>query len=429
MRPRPTTWALVACLLLLSGAAGAQGAADCSTLGQVSYVRDTLREYYYWYRELPDPSPALFASPEAYLEAVRYRPLDSSFSYITAQQAAQAYYGDSQYVGFGLSVQQLSEDDLRVSQVFPETPAAEAGLERGARILSVNGRSVGDWARSGQAGAIFGPADIGYTVDLVYRAADGRELTARMVKRLVTIPTVSHTRVYELEGHAVGYVGFRNFVEPSFAALRAAFGELRAAAVDELVLDLRYNGGGMVSVAQFLSELIGGSGTQGQLFCRFQHNDKNSFRDQDFVFADQVLALDLKRLTVITTRASASASELVINSLRPFLEVRVVGDTTFGKPVGQYGFTFCGQVLYPVAFSVRNARGEGDYFGGIPADCTAADDLGHQLGDPAEASLAEALHVAVRGACSSGSKALAARGLKRARRLPQDGWQELVGAY
>jgi C-terminal peptidase prc len=419
---------LCGCLLLAPGARS-QGTTDCSTLGQVSYVRDTLREYYYWYEALPDPSPALFASPEAYLEAVRYRPLDSSFSYITAQQASQAYYGDSQYVGFGLSVQQQSEEELRVSQVFPDTPASEAGLERGARILSVNGRSVGEWVRSGQAGAIFGPPDIGYTVDLVYRAADGRELAARMVKRLVTIPTVSHTSVYELEGRQVGYVNLRNFVEPSFAALRTAFGQLRAAEVDELVLDLRYNGGGMVSVAQFLAELIGGSGTQGQVFCRFQHNDKNSFRDQDLVFADQVLALDLKRLTVITTRASASASELMINSLRPYLEVRVVGDATFGKPVGQYGFTFCGQVLYPVAFSVRNARGEGDYFGGIPADCAAPDDLDHLLGDPAEGSLAEALHVALRGTCSGGSKALAARGLARARPVPGDGWQQLVGAY
>jgi C-terminal processing protease CtpA/Prc len=418
----------LACCLLLAPVARSQ-ATDCSTLGQVGYVRDTLREYYYWYRELPDPNPALFASPEAYLEAVRYRPLDSTFSYVAAQQASQAFYGDSQYVGFGLSVQQLSQDELRVSQVFPDTPASEAGLERGARILSVNGRSVGDWVRSGQAGDIFGPAEIGYAVDLVYRSSDGRELAAHMAKRLVTIPTVSHVRVYELEGHKVGYVSFRNFVQPSFAALGAAFGQLRAAGVDELVLDLRYNGGGMVSVAQYLAELIGGSGTHGQVFCHFQHNDKNSFRDTDFVFGDQVLALDLKRLTVITTRASASASELVINSLRPFLEVRVVGDTTYGKPVGQYGFDFCGQVLYPVAFSVRNARGEGDYFGGIPADCAAPDDLEHLLGDPAEGSLAEALHVALHGTCSGGAKALAARGLKRALRLPRDGWQELVGAY
>lgn len=428
MARRPTSWLLLA-WLALPGAAAAQGTADCSVLGQVSYVRDRMRDMYYWYRELPDPAPALFDSPEAYLEAVRYRPLDTSFSYITAAAADQAYYGDSQYVGFGLSTRFVAEDDLRVSQVFPGTPAFEAGLERGARILSVDGRGVGDWVRAGQAGDIFGPAEIGVTVELGFRRTDGREVSARMVKRLVTIPTVSHTAVFEVEGRRVGYLGFRNFVQPSFAALAAAFGQLRAEGADELVLDLRYNGGGLVSVAQYLSDLIGGTGTQGQLFCRFQHNDKNSFRNQDLFFGPQAEALDLRRLTVITTRASASASELVVNGLRPFLQVRVVGEATYGKPVGQYSFSFCGKVLHPVAFSLQNALGQGDYFGGIPADCAAEDDLEHQLADPAEASLREALYLTVRGACSSGSKSLALRGVQRALPVPRDPWQVLVGAY
>ncbi len=96
---------------------------------------------------------------------------------------------------------------------------------------------------------------------------------------------------------------------------------------------------------------------------------------------------------VITTRGSASASEAIVNGLRPYMDVKVVGDTTYGKPVGQYGFDFCEKVLYPVAFLVTNARGEADYFGGIPADCAAADDVDHALADPREASLAEALYV------------------------------------
>lgn len=428
MARRPTSWLLLA-WLALPAAAAAQGTADCSTVGQVGYVRDVMRDIYYWYRELPDPAPAQFGSPEAYLEAVRYRPLDTSFSYITAAASDQAYYGDSQYVGLGLSTRFASEDELRVSQVFPDTPASEAGLERGARILSVGGRAVGDWVRAGQAGDIFGPSEIGVAVDVVFRRGDGREVSAHLVKRLVTIPTVSHTAVFEVEGRRVGYVGFRNFVNPSFAALAAAFGQLRAQGADELVLDLRYNGGGLVSVAQYLSDLIGGPRALGQLFCRFQHNDKNSFRNQDLFFGQQAEALDLKRVTVITTRASASASELVINGLRPFMDVKVVGDTTYGKPVGQYSFNFCGKVLHPVAFSLRNALGQGDYFGGIPADCAAEDDLEHQLADPNEASLREALYVTVRGACSSGSKSLVLRGVRRALPVRRDAWQELVGAY
>ena len=96
---------------------------------------------------------------------------------------------------------------------------------------------------------------------------------------------------------------------------------------------------------------------------------------------------------MITTRSSASASELIINSLRPYMPVTVIGDTTYGKPVGQYGFNFCDKVLVPVAFSLKNVNNEGDFFDGIAADCTASDDITHQLGDPAEASYAEALTV------------------------------------
>ena len=184
-----------------------------------------------------------------------------------------------------------------------------------------------------------------------FRDKDGAEAEASMTKRLVTIPTVSETRVLDLDGTKVGYVLFRNFVEPSVAALDAAFEQLRAEGATELVLDLRYNGGGLVSVGQHLGGLVGGAPTAEQTFVRFVHNDKNSFRDMSLLFPSLAASLGLSRVVVITTRSSASASEMVINSLRPFMGVTVVGDSTFGKPVGQYGFRFCGKILFPVAFT------------------------------------------------------------------------------
>jgi hypothetical protein len=113
--------------------------------------------------------------------------------------------------------------------------------------------------------------------------------------------------------------------------------------------------------------------------------------------------------------------------------VTVVGDRTYGKPVGQYGFDFCDEVLYPVSFLVMNARSESDYFDGIPADCAAADDLDHAIGDPAEGSLAEALFFLRTGRCSGQAAAVAeVQALFRAR-IPEpfrgDGWRQLVNAY
>ena len=113
------------------------------------FVRDALDELYLWYRELPAVDPVRFDSPEAYLEAVRYRPLDTSFSYITSRAASDAFYSESQYIGFGLSTS-MSGDEMRVLQVFADSPAAEAGLARGARITSIDGVSMAALVASGR---------------------------------------------------------------------------------------------------------------------------------------------------------------------------------------------------------------------------------------------------------------------------------------
>jgi C-terminal processing protease CtpA/Prc len=428
-------------LLLLPGCGGGSptdsdgmgptGSGSCATVGQNTFVRDTLQNIYFWYRELPNVDPARSSSPEAYLEAVRYKPLDTTFSYITGKAADTAFYSDSQFIGFGLSSIQTSATDLRLAQVFPDSPASEVGLQRGDYLLVINGRSVADLIRTGETSSIFGPTEIGVSAEVTWRRTDGSEGRATMRKRLVTIPTVSETRVVAQGSQRVGYVHFRNFVQPSTAALNTAFASLKAAGANELVLDVRYNGGGLVSVAQHLGGLIGGARTNNEVFVEYFHNDKNASRNTVARFPAPANSLDLSRLVVVATRASASASETIINSLRPFIPVTVVGNTTYGKPVGQYGFDFCEKVMYPVAFQVRNARGQGDYFGGIPADCAAGDDLEHQLGDTAEASLAEGLSFLRSGRCSAGASAAARAHSQREStlsRAPRDGWQDLLNA-
>lgn len=420
----------VALAITFAGPSVAQaqnGPASCSTAGKNLYVRDVMSDIYLWYAAMPNVNPTSFASPEAYLEAVRYRALDSTFSYITSREASDAFYSDSQFIGFGLSTT-TDGLEMRVLQVFPESPASEAGLSRGDRITAIGGRTVATLISSGQIGTAFGPAEIGVEVDIVFADASGTRRDAHMIKRLVTIPTVSLTRIYAAGGRRIGYLFFRNFVEPSYAALDSAFAELATAHVDELVLDLRYNGGGLVNVAQHLASYIGGKRTEGLVFAEYFHNDQNTFRNRIIRFESKPQPLTLDRLIVVTTKASASASELVINALRPFIPVVVIGGTTYGKPVGQYAIGFCDKLLAPVSFSLRNADGQGDFFDGFAADCPMADDTGHQLGDPEEASLKEALTFASTGACSTRSLTLGKAGVQqRAPRLL--GWQSVVNAY
>ena len=429
--PHPRRLAALLAAAICLGAvppASAQNALLCSSVLQNWYVRDAMSDLYLWYERIPAVNALRYPSPEAYLEAIRYRPLDATFSYIGLKAAEEAFYSDSQFIGYGLSTR-LEGAAARVLQVFPDSPAAEAGLRRGDRIVAINGVAVETLVATGRYGGAFGPAELGVVSTVRFLDQHGLVAEATMVKRLVTIPTVSMTRVFEVDGRRVGYVFFRNFVQPSFEALDVAFGQLTDAGVDEMVLDLRYNGGGLVSVAQHLASLLGGARVRGQVFAEYFHNDRNAHRNRVVRFEGASHALELDRLVVITTRSSASASELVINALRPFLPVLVVGETTYGKPVGQYGVPFCEKVLYPVSFLLRNAAGEGDFFGGFLPDCAAPDDADRQLGDPLEGSLAEALHLVGTGAC----RQPVASGTVRARRVEPrvlvDGWQLLVNAF
>src|SRR5262245_5511800 len=438
---QPATLLLVLASAALASCNGGDSSSDttaadsCSTLGQVQFVRDTMQDIYFWYQHLPNPDPSGFASPEAYLEAVRYRPIDTSYSFIADKAESDAFFSDSEFIGLGISTRQTSATELRVSQVFAASPASEAGLARGDFLLSINGRSVPELLQTGDINSIFGPAEVGVVVSLTWRRLEDHSMrSASLTKRSVTIPTVSLTSVYDVRrGPRVGYVFFRNFVQPSTAALNTAFHTLREAGAKELVLDLRYNGGGLLGVAQHLGGLIGGAATNGQVFVELFHNDKNPSRNTTYRFELPAEAIGFTRFVAITTRGTASASESVINGLKPFMPVTLVGDTTYGKPVGQYGFDFCTKTLFPVAFEARNARGEGEYFDGLPADCAAADDLDHELGDPDEDSLGEALEFMRSGRCTpaaaDAARVHAAREARIGKGQPSDPWRQLLGAY
>lgn len=430
MRRMATLLVLTVGFLSPVAAASQTAPTDCSIASQNLFVRDVLANQYLWYRFLPNPDPASFASPEAYLEAVRYRALDSSFSYITTSAQDEAYYNDSQYIGLGIAT--VVEDNvLRVVQVFDGSPAVEGGIRRGHRITEINGRTVAALIAAGEILKPYGRDQVGVEVDIVFETLTGEGKRAHLVKGIVTIPTVTLTKVFDVGGRKVGYLSFRNFVRPSYDALDEAFATLKAAGVTDLILDLRYNGGGLVDVAVHLSSLIGGSKTNGQPLVMFEYNDRRTASNRTFRFEDLPQALTLSRLFVIATHATASSSEIVVNALRPYMPVAIIGETTRGKPVGQNGYTFCEKVLLPVTVSFKNARGEGDYFAGFPPTCPAGDDLTHELGDPAESSLAEAIQYLRTGAC--GTRTLSQPATTRARdaqlRPAAAGFRELINAW
>ena len=417
-------------LLCPSPAVAQNAPTNCSVASQNIYVRDVLTTYYYWYQHLPSVNVANYTSPEALLEALRYRPSDNSFSYITSAAANDAFYSESQVIKYGFT-QMVDANDILVLEVWSGSPAEDAGLRRGDRIRRVNGQPVATLIANGTLSNAFGPDVVGQSATIEFEKPTGAVQQSEMTKRIVTIPTVSLTQVVDVGGRKVGYLFFRNFVRPSMDALNEAFASLKAAGATDLILDVRYNGGGLVDVAVHLASLLGGARTNGQVLLNWIHNDKvGPALNKVTRFADAPeQALGLERVAVITTRSSASASELIINSLRPYMNVAVIGDTTYGKPVGQYGFTFCDKVLAAVSFSLKNANQEGDFFDGIAPTCAAADDTSHALGDPAERSYAEALTWLRTGACSPRAEGEAKAMRARVHVMPrQTGWAALVNA-
>ncbi len=223
----------------------------------------------------------------------------------------------------------------------------------------------------------------------------------------------------------VGYFNLRSFISTAEAPLRDAYADFRAQGVEYFVVDLRYNGGGLVSVAELIGDLNGAARDDSDVYLEMRFNDRKS-RGNDVVrhFQPRAESVAPVRIAFITTGLTASASEIVINSLAPWAEVAIVGDDTLGKPVGQAAFDLsgCDLRLRLIAFQFNNADGQGEYYEGLastlPFACRADDDLAHAPGDPAEASTAEALAWLGTGACTEVLAAEAA--------LPGKG---RVGAY
>ena len=372
---------------------------DCSVASQNEAIYDIMQQWYLWYEELPEVDPRSFDSLDALLDALRFQPLDR-FSYLTTVAEEEALFGSSQFVGVGFR-SRTENDEQQVLDVFEGGPADLVGLTRGSRILAVDGVPIADVLAAGSFSASLGPAEVGYSFELTFEQPDGTVITDTLVKDVVTIPPVTGTRVFEIDGVTTGYLAFRNFVEPGVAALDAAFDDFAAAGVTQLIIDLRYNGGGLVSVVEHFADLVASRIAPSQPFASYQYSDQNSNRDRTF-FLDSTPptgALLLEKVAFITTGGTASASEMLVNGIPPYVTAVVVGTPSFGKPVGQLGFQICENVLRPVSFAVVNSLGEGDYFDGLPVDCPAADEIAFGFGEAGEESFDAAVHWLEFGFC------------------------------
>jgi C-terminal peptidase prc len=382
--------ALSAAFLSGCGSLSEDEALDCSTPAQNRFVYELMKDYYLWASSTPDIDPAGYDSPWAVLEAMADRSVDR-WSGIGAAEARTDMLERGRFVGIGLQMVRDTAGATRVALVHRGSPAEQGGIARGQRIVSVNGVTAEAIEESDTWGTIFGPNELGVTIGLELEQLDGSTRSIELVKDWVAIQTVHTTSLLFAGEESVGYLLFTGFLGTSDEGLRRAFEALNREGAKRLVLDLRYNGGGFVSVATLLASLVVAEEHVGEPFIVGRYNERHAANDFATLFADEPAKLGAERLVALTGPGTASASELVVNGLRPYLEVELVGERTHGKPVGANTWNRCGLAITPITFRTLNADGEGDYFDGLAPGCEAPDDLAHDLGDPREARLAAAL--------------------------------------
>ncbi len=411
------------------------------------WVRAYMDEAYLWQDEIPnvdsaDPQFNTVYAPYSlnqYFMALLVTPKDRfSFMYPTAEwrqlagAGIQAGYGIEWMIG-----SPTPPRDIRIAYIQPGSPAADAGLQRGDQLLSADGASADasdtDPADATRQRAMF-PSTAGESHLLNFTRSGVGTVSAPLTAANVTMTPVPLASVITAaDGAQVGYLVFHDHVAPAEAQLIEAINTLRAANVTELVLDIRYNGGGYLYIASQLAYMIAGPGrTGGKVFERYNFNAKRAAETQSassrlgFLSTSCLLdanynctsqaplpTLDLPRVHVITRAGTCSASEAIINGLRGAdVDVRQIGSTTCGKP---YGFTArdnCGISYFPIEFQGVNDKGFGDYANGFtPAGsgptgvpgCVVADDLSKPLGDPTEGMLAAALAYRINGSCPAAS--------------------------
>lgn len=405
----------------------AYGDTQGTVADEKNFLRSWIDETYLWYRDvraLPAVTldPSGYATAKSYFAALR-SPLTTAsgarkdkfhFTYDTPAWVALAQSGVSYGYGFEIAlVSATVPRNATIAFTMPGAPEASQ-LSRGTVILTVDGADVVNGTDTATLNAGLFPVAAGPHSFVVRDAGSTALRTLTLNARQVTSVPVQNVRTLPAPNDHVGYLLFNDHIATAEAQLVNAVNTLKAANVTDLVLDIRYNGGGYLDIAAELAYMIAGPvNTAGKVFEKLAYNDRNPFTPRTTAFwsnspgisgglpAGTALPnLGLGRVYVLTSADTCSASEAIINGLRGAgVTVNVIGGTTCGKPYGFFPKDNCNVTYFAIQFQGVNNLGFGDYADGFTPTCAVADDFTHALGDPAENQLEVALGLRNGGTC------------------------------
>ena len=366
-------------------------------------IVDVMREWYFWNGQLPTTIDLKkYTTNEDLLEDIIYKPIDR-FSYLTTQEAFNnAFVGKNAGHGFGFAF--TADEKLYISFVFAESPAGKDGWQRGWEITQINGKPIADYKTStGGYDFKLGGPDPGISNTFTFKLPDGTTTTRTNVKAEYQSNSVLDQRVIQVDTKKVGYWAYQSFkatagLSPTRSAeVQTSMEYFQNQGIQELIIDLRYNGGGSVAVAEQICNYLIQSANTGRLMYTNQLNAMKSAQNTSRNFT-KIGNINLSRVIFITSRGSASASELIINALDPYMEVVLIGDNTYGKPVGSFPLSSYNRILQtnnvevvPITFAIANSAGKAEYFDGFPADFKVGDSPQISWGDVSDLRLAAAI--------------------------------------
>jgi hypothetical protein len=401
-------------------------AASGSTADRQDWLGCFFDDTYLWYALSPKPSPVGFGTVDGYFDALLYQggglipngggarwPADL-YSGFQSTESFNRFFGSGQTLGYGVAVNGLEAvaqgaTRLFVRYVEPLSPAAQAsalprGLERGDEIVQINNTPVATLIAADDFSALSAAA-VGNLLRLDVRRGGNPVVTVTLAAAEFTLTPVQSGQVVRSQGgRRLGYVFVKDMINevqtrsPTLGSVMAGF---QAQGVQDIVLDLRYNGGGLVSMGATVASFVSGSPRSGQVFTRLLYNDKQSTNNREFAFSNPGNWSGLSRVYVLTGERTCSASEQVINGLRGVgVNVVAIGDVTCGKPVGFLPADDGWGTTYSIVnFEGVNARNEGRYFDGLLPTCAVAEDFSRPIGDLSDPLLVAAAFHADGGGC------------------------------
>lgn len=357
--------------------------------GDKAFVRLAMQDESLW-------SDGVRKSPVGQMDLDKYmkkiRPREDRFSKTITTERHQNWSQGIDNESIGL--RWISDKErLTLMTVTRNSPAGEVGLKRGDRVVKINGVNTKDIKDDDTWEKLFGKwkRDKVVSLNVVTRTGSSRNVSMTIGSSIQDPPIskVIHTE----KGNSIGYLYLEGFNAAQFKNITEHFEKFKKEGVQDLVLDLRYNQGGSIMKASILTDLIAGGLLEGKLFIKAARSQRYEDDNEEYLFEKHPDSINARRLIILTTDETCSASETVINGLRPYMPVYTVGSTTCGKPYIMQAIEFGENTLMPITARAVNSLGEGHYTKGIRADFKAEDDLTHQLGDPKEGMLMKALEV------------------------------------